>query len=254
MPEGAYFEASPRVAAESFYVHGRDYATGNAMKQFSRVHAQSRAKRAPPPPLGILGGIFDPVHNGHCAAACLARDYFGLDKVYLIPSGTPPHKSGRVFAGPDHRLAMLKLAVKGARGLTVWDEELRRPGISYTVDTILRIREKHPLTPLYFIIGSDNLHEIVTWHEYRRILASVVLCVAHRPGFALAVPRELRAGKILSFPSPEWSVSSTMVRSYLSRGYSCDYLLPLSVAAYISRHRLYKKVQGGGRVHRRCGR
>jgi nicotinate-nucleotide adenylyltransferase len=148
---------------------------------------------------------------------------------------------------------MLKLAVKGARGLMVWDEELRRPGISYTVDTIMRIREKHPLTPLYFIIGSDNLHEMVTWHEYRRILASVVLCVAHRPDFPLKVPRELRAGKILTFPSPEWSVSSTKVRRYLSQGLSCDYLLPLAVTAYISRHHLYKKAKRAGHGPRHCG-
>ena len=192
-------------------------------------------------PLGILGGIFDPVHNGHCAAACLARDYFSLDKVYLIPSGTPPHKSGSVAASPAHRLAMLKCAVKGTKSLTVWDEEIRRSGVSYTADTIRRIKRKNPAVPLYFIIGSDNLGEIVTWHDYRQILSSVVLCVAHRPGFPLTVPPELRVGKITTFPSPEWTISSTMIRRYLGRGYSCEYLLPHGVASYIKRHGLYDK-------------
>ena len=124
-------------------------------------------------PLGILGGIFDPVHNGHLAVACLARDHFKLDKVYLIPSGTPPHKSGTVSAPASHRLAMLRRAVravKGSKGLLVWDGEIRRKGVSYTVDTIRRIKEKHRGAPLYFIIGSDNLREISTWHEYRKIL------------------------------------------------------------------------------------
>jgi nicotinate-nucleotide adenylyltransferase len=192
-------------------------------------------------PLGIFGGIFDPVHNGHLAAACCARDYFKLDKVYLIPSGTPPHKSGSVAATAGHRLAMLSRAVKGTKSLMVWDEEIRRSGISYTIDTIRRITQKHPAVPLYFIIGSDNLGEIVTWHDYRQILSSVVLCVAHRPGFPLTIPPELRVGKIRTFPSPEWTISSTMIRRYLGLGYSCEFLLPHGVAAYIKRYGLYKK-------------
>jgi nicotinate-nucleotide adenylyltransferase len=190
--------------------------------------------------LGILGGIFDPVHNGHLATACLARDHFNLDKVYLIPAGTPPHKAGAVSAGARHRCAMLKLAVKGSKSLCVWDGEIRRPGISYTVDTIRRIREKHPRARLYFIIGSDNLGEITTWHEYRQILSSVVLCVTRRPSYPLAIPPELRVGKVVTFPSPQWSISSTMIRDYISRGYSCDYLLPPGVGEYIRKHGLYK--------------
>jgi nicotinate-nucleotide adenylyltransferase len=182
---------------------------GKAMKPSPRVRKKPGEENRP---LGIFGGIFDPVHNGHCAAACLARDYFSLDKVYLIPSGTPPHKSGSVAASPAHRLAMLKLAVKGCASLAVWEDEIRRPGISYTVDTIRRIREKHPAAPLYFIIGSDNLGEIVTWHKYRQILSSVTLCVAHRPGFGLALPPELGVSKILKFPSPEWSVPRLFLR------------------------------------------
>jgi nicotinate-nucleotide adenylyltransferase len=211
-----------------------------------RIPAAPTHLRQRPGPVGILGGIFDPVHNGHCAAACLARDYFNLDKVYLIPSGIPPHKSGSVAASAIHRLAMLKRAAQGSKSLLVWDEEIRRPGISYTVDTIRQIRKRHPSAPLYFIIGSDNLTEIPAWHQYRRILSSVVLCVAHRPGFSLKVPRELGVKEILTFPSPEWSVSSTMIRHYLGQGYSCDYLLPLPVARYIRRHGLYKNEKGAG--------
>jgi nicotinate-nucleotide adenylyltransferase len=212
------------------------------MKPSRHAQKEPNAARAP---LGILGGIFDPVHNGHLAAACLARDHFNLDKVYLIPAGMPPHKAGAVSAGARHRLAMLKLAVKGSKGLCVWDGEIRRPGISYTVDTIRRIRKKHPQTDLYFIIGSDNLGEIVTWHKYRQILSSVVLCVAHRPGFPSKIPAELRVGEIRTFPSPQWAISSTMIRRYVSRGYSCDYLLPPGVAEYIRKQGLYKKASSG---------
>jgi nicotinate-nucleotide adenylyltransferase len=201
-------------------------------------------------PLGILGGIFDPVHNGHLAMACLARDHFNLDKVYLIPAGMPPHKSGSVSAPASLRLAMLKRAVKGSSGLRVWDEEIRRKGVSYTVDTIRAIREKHAATPLFFIIGSDNLGEIVTWHNYRQILSSVVLCVAHRPGFPSKIPPQLKVGEIRTFPSPQWAISSTMIRSYVSQGYSCDYLLPPGVAAYVKRNGLYKRVSDGRRDFR----
>jgi nicotinate-nucleotide adenylyltransferase len=208
-----------------------------------RTLRSGRKKPAAPSRLGILGGIFDPVHNGHCAAACLARDHFNLQKVYLIPSGTPPHKSGSVSASPSHRLAMLQLAVKGSASLKVWPEEIRRGGISYTVDTIQSIRKRHPEASLYFIIGSDNLADIVTWYQYRRILSAVTLCVGHRPGYSLTIPPEVAATEILTFPSPEWSLSSTAIRGYLAQGYSCKYLLPLEVARYIKRHALYQVPQ-----------
>ncbi len=215
---------------------------GKAMKLSRHLRKESgasREARTARSAIGILGGIFDPVHNGHLATACLACDYFNLDKVYLIPAGDPPHKSGAVAASAFHRLSMLKCALKGSKNLCAWGGEIRRPGISYTVDTIARIRKKYPLTPLYFIIGSDNLGEITTWREYRKILSSVVLCVTHRPGFPMTVSRELLVGTILTFPSPGWAISSTMIRRYISQGYSCDYLLPPGVAGYIHRHGLY---------------
>jgi nicotinate-nucleotide adenylyltransferase len=192
-------------------------------------------------PLGILGGIFNPIHNGHCAVACLARDYFGLHKVYLVPSGIPPHKYNPEMTNPKDRLAMALLAARGSASLAVWDGEIRRGGVSYSVDTIREIAARHRGRPLYFIIGSDNLREIVTWNRYREILSSVTLCVAHRPGNALRVPSELGRAAIKTFPSPEWALSSTLIRRYLRRGYSCEHLLPGGVLRYIERHGLYKK-------------
>lgn len=85
----------------------------------------------------------------------------------------------------------------------------------------------------------DNLGEINTWRGYRTILSSVVLCVTQRPGFPLTIPKELRVGKIMTFPSPEWAISSTMIRRYIKCRYSCDYLLPPGVAGYIRRQGLY---------------
>jgi len=195
------------------------------------------------PPLGILGGIFDPVHIGHLAIACFARDHLGLDKIYLIPSGTPPHKINTVSATPNQRLAMLRLAIKGAKGLRVWDEEVRRSGISFTIDTIHRIKRENPKKPIYFIIGSDNLSEIATWYKYKQILSLVTLCVAKRPGHSLKVPEILTGDlkDIVTFPSPPLSVSSTMMRMFLNEGYSCDYLIPSNVLQYIRENGLYGK-------------
>jgi nicotinate-nucleotide adenylyltransferase len=210
------------------------------MKTRSRLLHPSGATTTSP--LGILGGIFDPIHNGHCAAAALARDYFGLSKVYLVPAGIPAHKYNDGITDAGHRLAMVREVVKGSTSLFLWEGEIRRGGISYTIDTVHEIAAANPRRRLYFIIGSDNLSEIKTWNRYRDILAAVTLCVAHRPKYSLAVPAELKTSDIKTLPSPEWGVSSTMIRRYLAMGYSCEHLLPEGVIRYIKRHNLYKKV------------
>jgi nicotinate-nucleotide adenylyltransferase len=189
-------------------------------------------------PVGILGGIFDPVHFGHLATARLALDYFHLKKIYLVPAGTPAHKPAPL-AGPAQRLAMLSLSVENSKGLEVWDGEIRRPGASYTVDTLRELKLRHPEAPLYFIIGSDNLKEIPLWYDYRAILSLAIFCVTHRPSHSLRLPRELEGLKMKVFPGPEWNISSSMVRKYLARGYSCDFLLPAKVIASIRANGLY---------------
>jgi nicotinate-nucleotide adenylyltransferase len=196
----------------------------------------------PSGPLAIFGGIFNPVHNGHLAVAGLAREFLGLQAIHLFPSGSPPHKSSGPIVEGRHRLAMLRLAVRGRKGFVVHDEEIRRGGTTYTIDTLTSLRQKYPRCTFYFVIGSDNLREIRTWRRFREVLALVTLCVAHRPGHALKIPSEIsRAGTpIVQLPSPEWGVSSTMLRAYLKRGYRCAGLVPDSVSDYIFRHRLYR--------------
>ena len=193
---------------------------------------------APVSPIGILGGIFDPVHCGHLAAAKLARDYFRLDKIIFIPAGRPAHKSDPC-ASAYHRLAMLKLGVGEIPGFEIWQGELHRKGPSFTVDTLRELKKRYPGAPLYFIIGSDNLGEISSWHDYRAILKLAIFCVAHRPGHSMKIPAELTSIQMKNFPGPEWNLSSTMVRKYLSAGFPCDFLLPKRVIQYIKRHGLY---------------
>jgi nicotinate-nucleotide adenylyltransferase len=196
--------------------------------------------RAAAGPIGVLGGIFDPVHNGHLAVAALARDYFGLSKVLIIPAGCPPHKA-HVGASAAERVAMLRLAIKKEPMFDLRTDELRRRGVSYSFDTLCKLTGEFCGRPLHFIIGSDNLPEIEVWYRFREVLRMVTLCVAHRPGYPMKIPRSLRSARISIFPSPEWGVSATMVREYVSRGYSCRHLVPEAVAAYIAKKRLYTK-------------
>ncbi|MCU0608532.1 MAG: nicotinate-nucleotide adenylyltransferase [Chitinispirillaceae bacterium] len=191
-----------------------------------------------PAPIGVLGGVFDPPHNGHLAIAALAMEFFGLCAVLFVPSGTPPHKS-RVTASASERLAMLSAAIRGEPGFSIYDRETLHRGVSYTVDTLRELIRLFPGRHIFFIIGSDNLDEIKTWRKYREILSMVTLCVAHRPGYAIRVPASIRSARIAVFPSPEWGVSSTLVREYFSQGLSCRHLVPAKVAAYVAQKKLY---------------
>jgi nicotinate-nucleotide adenylyltransferase len=189
--------------------------------------------------IGILGGSFDPVHYGHCAVARLAQQHFTLDSVLFIPAGIPPHKRHSVSASASERLAMLRCALGDTPHFAIWEGEIERPGKSYTVDSLAILKRELPNSDFFFIIGSDNLHEIPAWHRYEEILKMVTLAVARRPGFDMEPPPELAAATIQAFPSPRWGLSSTMLREMLARGYACEYLIPPAALAYIRKNHLY---------------
>ena len=193
-----------------------------------------------PAALGILGGIFDPIHNGHLATAQLALDYFHLEHMLFIPAGVPPHKTATKVSA-EHRLAMLKLSLSSYNKFSVWDGEIKRQGPSYTVDTLRTLKKEFPQTHLYFIIGSDNLNEVSSWHKFGYLFSLATLCVAHRPGFATKLSLSGAQFPFTVFPSPEWKLSSTMLRAYLAKGYSCNGLVPPEVLSYMHIHKLYKR-------------
>jgi nicotinate-nucleotide adenylyltransferase len=195
----------------------------------------------PNEPIAVFGGIFNPIHNGHLAVAGLAAAHLGLSAIHLFPSGSPPHKPKGALVSAHHRLTMLRLAVRGDRSLVVHDDELRRQGITYTIDTLIALHGRYPGRKLYFIIGSDNLREIATWHRFREVLAMTTFCVAHRPGSSLNVPLALKGIELVTLPSPEWGISSSMVRAYLARGFRCTGLLPEAVVDYIAEKGLYRR-------------
>ncbi|MDG5815474.1 nicotinate (nicotinamide) nucleotide adenylyltransferase [Chitinispirillales bacterium ANBcel5] len=190
------------------------------------------------PVLGILGGIFNPVHYGHLSVASMARDHFNLDKLLFIPSGTAPHKEN-VTVSPQHRVKMLSYALSDFEKGEIWEGEIERNGYSYTVDSLKIIEQIFPDREYLYVIGSDNLKEIKSWRDYKTILKMVTLCVAHRPGYQDEIPDYLSGAKIVTIPSPNWGLSSSMLRDYLRKGLSCQYLVPNDVLRYIKKNNLY---------------
>ena len=193
--------------------------------------------------IGIFGGTFDPPHLGHLCIALWALVELRLDEVVFMPAGQPPHKVGRAVARASHRLAMIRLAVKGLPDFSVSALEIHRRGPSFTVDTLRAFRAAHPHAKLYLILGADGLAEFRTWHEPAEIARLAVLAVAARPGARRSHARHpgVPASRVVWLDNPTLSVSSSAVRERVRQGLSLKYGVPAAVARYIGRHRLYRK-------------
>ncbi|MEN8151036.1 MAG: nicotinate-nucleotide adenylyltransferase [Planctomycetota bacterium] len=199
--------------------------------------------------LGFLGGTFDPVHEGHLALARACRDGAALDRVVFVVAGTPPHKLDRRLAPAKHRLAMVRLAAEPDPGFVVDDREIRREGIGYTIDTVGEIVREHPDDDCFWIIGADTLPELPTWREAARLIDTIGILSATRPGYdpepAIAVLDAqfgtVRAKRISDgfLEMPPAAVSSTEIRARLAGGESVAGLGPDRVAAYIAANGLY---------------
>jgi nicotinate-nucleotide adenylyltransferase len=201
--------------------------------------------------VGILGGTFNPPHLGHLALARSAREELGLEEVLLMPAYTAPNKHlDREDPGPDHRLAMCRLAVEGAPGVKACAMEVDRGGVSYTVDTLKDIHDEHPDAELTFIVGADTARTLATWREPTRLLDLAGLAVAGRDGLA---EEEVREELLRLHPSPrvrflgmdEVTVSSSSIRERSARGLDVTELVGERVAGYIADYRLYGTTTGG---------
>jgi nicotinate-nucleotide adenylyltransferase len=192
--------------------------------------------------LGLYGGTFDPIHMGHLITAEMAREILALDKVMFVVACSPPHKQDSVITEPAHRLAMARLAVASNPHFEVSDLEIRRGGISYTVETLAAVRDLYGLSQedLVFLMGQDSLADLPNWREPERILSLATVVVFRRPGVSLnAVPSHfLSAARMLDTPLIE--ISATDVRRRVREGRSIRYLVPDAVAEYIARHKLYR--------------
>ena len=190
--------------------------------------------------LGVLGGTFDPIHLGHLRAAENAREALRLEAIYFVPAHTPPHRPGPQSSATD-RYAMVTLATSAHPGFVPSDVEVRRGGPSYTVDTLISLREELSGSELFLILGSDAFGEIATWREPERIFTMCRVAVVHRPGDPPKGDRalELSADRVSWVEAAGLPVSATDVRRRVSEGLSVRYLVPDAVADYIQKRKLY---------------
>lgn len=200
--------------------------------------------------LGLLGGTFDPVHNGHLAAGDAAQQSLNLDTVLLIPSHVPPHRQDPVGASSEQRYEMAALAAAERPGWSASRIEVDRNGPSYTYDTLVQLGEALGVgSQFFFILGADAFAEITTWSRYPAVLDLAHFVVVSRPGITLDSLRErvpsafgLRPSaktRVILVEATTPDISSTDIRRRVCAGQSLSHLVPDSVAQYITTHRLY---------------
>ena len=217
--------------------------------------------------IGILGGMFDPIHIGHLDLGRAAETSLGLTRIFVVPAHIPPHRP-QPSASSYHRFAMAALAVSGRAGWQCLDVELRSQAPSYTADTFHHFHEwGFAPTELFFVIGADAFVEIATWKDYPDILNRAHFAVVSRPGYAIGdLPRQLpslasrmtqapfevqahRAPVIVLIDAATADVSSTTIRQRRSEGRSIAGLVEPGVQQHIEQHDLYAPELPGRREH-----
>ncbi|MFA5366858.1 MAG: nicotinate-nucleotide adenylyltransferase [Dehalococcoidia bacterium] len=195
---------------------------------------------------GVLGGTFDPIHNGHLGIAGVACRQLGLERVLFVPAREPWLKGDRGIAPSLHRVEMIKLAILSDSRYNISYVDLEREGPSYTVDTLSDLRrELGSDAELYFILGMDALEGLAGWREPNRIVDMCHLVVARRPGVAMIDLKALEAGlpgiseKIVVIDNELYDVNSTEIRQRVAAGRSIEGLAPDAVARYIRENGLY---------------
>ena len=197
--------------------------------------------------LGVFGGTFDPVHNGHLAIAQAAHDRLALDEVLFIPAGSPRLKVRPVSAPAHHRLRMARLATEPNPLFTCSDMEIGRGGPTYTADTLDRLGEERPGSAIFLIAGLDALSRFHEWGRPKAILKSATIVGIPRPGHERLDPEPLEkvapgaAGRAVILEGPMTGISSTEIRERARRGQPIDHLVPETVSRYIHDNRLYSR-------------
>ena len=189
--------------------------------------------------IALYGGAFNPPHYGHLITIESVREQLRFDKVLFVPSSHPPNKMAASLAPAEARLEMTRLAIQDAPEFETCDIEVRRRGISYTVDTIRTLMEERPGDSFSLIIGSDNLLEFQTWKSPTDILARVQLIVMNRPGFPPTQARADYARLATVVSVPQIGIASTEIRRRVKLHRSIRYLVPPAVELYIRRAGLY---------------
>lgn len=213
--------------------------------------------------IGIFGGSFNPPHMGHINSLLTVQKKAGLDKIHVVPAAQNPLKMQVEGPSSDERLELVKLALNSyGKQFFVDDQELKRGGLSYTVDTVMNLRKETDPEDLFLIIGADQFEEFSQWKDYQKILTEANLIVTTRPGWdipqeAEELPEYLKAlvaeydfnfielttGRNVQFIRlQDVEVSSSEVRKLLRTGRPVEKVLPLSVESYIREHKLYRAI------------
>jgi nicotinate-nucleotide adenylyltransferase len=217
-----------------------------------------------PPPIGIFGGTFNPVHHGHLRSALDICQHLNLQEIQLMPTFMSPHKlvtQAKTIShdiSSDHRLAMLNAATDYCPTLSVSDYEVKRAHISYTVETIEYFRQKFPASPLCFLMGMDSFVNFTRWHRWQDILNQCHLVVSDRPGYAIGDSSDINAlllkhqttsitdlhaslgGAIYLHHAHPLAISSSAIRHLVETHQPVTYLTPPCVEDYINEHQLYR--------------
>ena len=197
--------------------------------------------------IGIMGGTFDPVHNGHLLIAENACEQVSLDEVRFIPTGRSPHKQGRSITDANHRMRMVEIAIADNPAFILDDRELRSDTLSYSYITLEHMQKEFPEDRLFFIMGGDSLRDFKTWYHPERICACATLVAAIRDDcdrahlMRYAVERkQLYQADIRLIKTPNLSVASSELRDRVAKGHSIRYQVPDEVRRYIREHHLYQ--------------
>jgi len=214
--------------------------------------------------IGIFGGSFNPIHLAHLLLAEEACEVLDLEQLIFVPARLPPHKTRAALAGARERLRMVRLGVAGNPRFRVSDIELRRMGPSYTIDTVLTLRQRFGRkAELFFLIGSDTIAELPTWKEIGRLATLCTFVPLSRPGvrvprlsdLASALGREAARGILRrTIRMPQLDISASDIRNRAATGRSIRYLVPQAVEAYIRRKGLYERTQASTGVKQRPSR
>lgn len=199
--------------------------------------------------IGIMGGTFDPIHNGHLYLGREAKSEFGLDEVWFMPSGQPPHKKDHKITDSRFRYMMVKLAVEACPDFIPSDFEIKRKGNTYTAQTLMLLKEHYPQHNFFFIIGADSLFEIESWRTPEKVMSLATILVAGRnyekPHCSLAEQidylNQKYQGDVRMIHCEPIDISSASIRAMAAQGSSLAKVLPPSVFGYIQQHKLYQE-------------
>jgi nicotinate-nucleotide adenylyltransferase len=189
------------------------------------------------PRLGIYGGSFDPVHNAHLLVAQAALEELQLERLFFVPAARSPFKPGSEPAPANERLRLLRLALAGRPKCALDDQEIRRGGVSYTIDTVRDFQQRHPGAELFYLIGSDHVATLPQWKGADELARRVRFVVIPRPGSTpVKWPAPFQGVELQGFPL---GVSSSQVRARVRAGLPIDLLVPPAVAEAMHNNRLY---------------